>query len=378
LTVTNPDPETKVASDDPNKTGPLEGEVLPAGANALIPAQPTELVPLDNPPIRKKSRWRLVAFALAALGAAGGGFYWWHMRPAGLPAGIVSGNGRIEAQEIDIDTKFPERVAQLLVDEGDYVVPGQVVARMDTRDVEASLKKSQAQVEEAKRSLDEAHANVAQQQTEVVFAQQEFDRTKALVARGFATYELLDQRQQTLNGANDALSAANDRVGEAERALDASTHDVELYKVNIADDTLVSPTSGRIQYRISNVGEVLPAGGKVFTMLDFTDVYMDIYLPTVEAGRARIGADARIVLDSYPHVIIPAHVSFVATQAQFTPKAVETEDESDKLMFRVKVRVDPAFLLPRAALVRTGLPGRAFVRVDRKTVWPASLPGPAQ
>jgi HlyD family secretion protein len=95
------------------------------------------------------------------------------------------------------------------------------------------------------------------------------------------------------------LNAANDRVGEAERALDASTHDVELYKVNIADDTLVSPTLGRIQYRISNVGEVLPAGGKVFTMLDFTDVYMDLYLPTADAGRARFGSDARIVLDAY-------------------------------------------------------------------------------
>ncbi len=172
--MTSSDPEIKVASDDPSKTKPLDGEVLPAGANALVPAQPATLVPVDAPPVRKRSRWRLIAIALAALGAAGGGIYWWHVRPAGLPAGIVSGNGRIEAQEIDIDTKFAERVAQLLVDEGDYVVPGQVVARMDTRDVEASLKKAQAQVEEAKRSLDEAHANVAQQQTEVVFAQQEF------------------------------------------------------------------------------------------------------------------------------------------------------------------------------------------------------------
>ncbi len=145
--MTNPDPETKVASDDQSKTEPLEGEILPARANALVLAQPATLVPLDAPPVRKKSRWRLIAIALAALGGAGGGFYWWHMRPVGLPAGIVSGNGRIEAQEIDIDTKFPERVAQLLVDEGDYVVPGQVVARMDTRDVEASLEKAQAQVE---------------------------------------------------------------------------------------------------------------------------------------------------------------------------------------------------------------------------------------
>jgi HlyD family secretion protein len=144
LTVTNSDPETEVASGDPNKNEPLEGEVLPAQANALVPAPPASLVPVETPQVRKRSRWRLVAVALAVLGAAGGGYYWWHMRPAGLPAGIVSGNGRIEAQEIDIDTKFPERVAQLLVDEGDYVVPGQVVARMDTRDVEASLKKRAA------------------------------------------------------------------------------------------------------------------------------------------------------------------------------------------------------------------------------------------
>ncbi|MEJ0050003.1 MAG: secretion protein HylD [Methylovirgula sp.] len=287
--MTSSNPEIKVVSDDPDKAQPLEGEVLPAGANALVAAQSAALVPVDNPSIRKRSRWRLVAIALVALGAAGAGFTGGICvrrvcRQVSFPA-----TGVLKPKKSTSTRNLLSGLHSCLSDEGDYVVPGQILARMDIRDVEASLRKAQAQVEEAKRSLDEAHANVAQQQTEVVFAQQEFDRTKALVARGFATYELLDQRQQTLNGANDALSAANDRVGEAERALDASTHDVELYKVNIADDTLVSPTSGRIQYRISNVGEVLPAGGKVFTMLDFTDVYMDIYLPTVEAGRARIG-----------------------------------------------------------------------------------------
>jgi HlyD family secretion protein len=81
------------------------------------------------------------------------------------------------------------------------------------------------------------------------------------------------------------------------------------------------------------------------------------------------------VLDSYPNLAIPAHVSFIATQAQFTPKAVETEDERDKLMFRVKVRIDPALLMAHAAEVRTGLPGRAYVRVDPKVEWPAELRG---
>ncbi len=297
------------------------------------------------------------------------------MQQGGLPAGIVSGNGRIEADEIDIDTKFAGRIAEMLADEGDMVKGGQVLARMDTRDLEASLKKSEAQVLQARHALEEARANVVQQTTQVTLAKQEFDRTSALVTRGFATLELLDQRRQALNGATAALAAANDRVDEAERAIDAATHDAELYKVNIADNTLAAPRDGRIQYRIANIGEVLPAGGRVFAMLDILYVYMDIYLPTAEAGTERIGADARIALDAVPNVAIPAKVAFVATQAQFTPKTVETKDERDKLMFRVRVRIDPERLRARGEYVRSGLPGVGYVKYDPSVAWPDKLQG---
>jgi len=349
-----------------------------ASSRALVPA-PQRLPAAPEPvaPPRGKPRWQvLLVVALICAGAGVGGFNWWRQHLAQLPDGIVSGNGRIEAQEIDVDTKFAGRVAELLVDEGDLVSAGQVVARMDVRDLEASLKKSEAQVQQAQRSLEEANANVVQQQSQATLAQQQIDRTATLVARGYATNELLDQRRQSLNGALALLNAANARVGQAQNALDAASHDVELYKVNIADNTLVSPTVGRIQYRIANVGEVLPAGGKVFTLLDISDVYMDVYLPTADAGRAKVGSDAKIVLDAYPKRAIPAHVSFVATQAQFTPKAVETKSERDKLMFRVKVRIDPAILRAHVADVRTGLPGLAYVRVDPKAAWPAWLPAP--
>jgi HlyD family secretion protein len=178
-----------------------------------------------------------------------------------------------------------------------------------------------------------------------------------------------------MDAANAALAAALARVGEAEHALDAATHDVELDQVNIADNTLVAPREGRIQYRVANTGEVLPAGGRVFTMLDTAYVYMDIYLPTADAGRIRLGADARIVLDAYPTVAIPAKVTFLATQAQFTPKAVETKSERDKLMFRVKVRIDPERLRAHAEAVRTGLPGVAYVKTDPNTAWPPQLEG---
>ena len=375
--MTGDTPETPVPRDPPSEVEVKQGELLPPIENALVSAPSTMPVASERPsPIRRRSRWRALALlALAVVGAGGGFAYWQHTRQGGLPDGIVSSNGRVEAEEIDIDTKFAGRVAELLVDEGDLVSAGQVVARMDVRDLEASLKKTEAQVEQAQRSLEEARAEVEQQKTQVTLAQQEFDRTTTLVGRGFATFELLDQRRQGLNGAHAALNAANARVGEAELALDAATHDVELYKVNIADNTLVSPTVGRVQYRIANVGEVLPVGGKVFTLLDISDVYMDVYLPTADAGRAQVGSDARIVLDAYPKFAAPARVSFIATQAQFTPKAVETKSERDKLMFRVKVRVDPELLRAHASQVRTGLPGVAYVRVDPNVAWPADLRG---
>ena len=167
--------------------------------------------------------------------------------------------------------------------------------------------------------------------------------------------------------------AAVQRVSEAEHALDAATHDVELYRVDILDDTLVAPKVGPIEYRVANVGEVLPAGGKVFTMLDASYVYMDIYLPTAEAGRVSLGSEARIVLDAYPTHVIPAKVVFVASQAQFTPKTVETKDERDKLMFRIRVRIDPRRLVGREALIRSGLPGVAYIRTDPAVSWPKSL-----
>src|SRR5208337_3462957 len=192
-------------------------------ADALSPAQGA-LVPAPFPkppaPARRRRRWAAWALlGLAILACVAGGAYWWHASHPGLPLGIVSGNGRIEADEIDIDTKFAGRIAEMLADEGDMVKPQQVLARMDTRDIEASLKKSEAQVQGAQQSLDEARANVVQQKSEVTLAQQELDRTSALVKRGFATNELLDQRRQSLNGATAALNMATDRVGEAARAL---------------------------------------------------------------------------------------------------------------------------------------------------------------
>ena len=334
------------------------------------------LVQPDIKPMNSGRRRRPVALliGLAAIGIVGAlAFNWWRHHEPAVPAGIAWSNGRIEADEIDIDTKFPGRIATVLVDEGDPVKAGQVVARMDTRDLDAALQRDEATFEQAQNALAEARANIAQQQAQLALARKQLARTQTLIKSDYATKELRDQQQQQLDGAQAGLDAAIAKLAEAGHAAEATGHQVELDKVNIADDALVAPRDGRVQYRIANVGEVLPAGGKVFTTLDLTYVYMDIYLPTADAGKVAMGADARIVLDAIPDRPLPAKVTFLATQAQFTPKAVETKSERDKLMFRVRVRVDPEQARAHPDQMRTGLPGVAYIRFDPNVQWPTQL-----
>ena len=356
--------------DSATAIGTENSRALPA-PTARLPAVPSR--PVEG---TRRRRWLRLSMLLAVMIlAAVGGANWWTHRLPPLPPGIAYGNGRIEADPIDIATKFAGRILELRVDEGDKVTAGQVAAVMDTKDLEASLKKSQAQVEQAQKAIAEANANVKQMNTQVVLAEQEMERAQTLLKNGWITRELFDQRKQQLEGARAAELAAMARVRAMEALLNAAEHEVELYKVNIADNALVAPRDGRIEYRIANVGEVLPAGGKVFTMLDVGYVYMDIYLPTATAGRVEIGNDARIVLDAYPDRPTPAKVTFIASHAQFTPKMVETQTEREKLMFRIRVRIDPERSRAHADAVQSGLPGVAYVKFDPETEWPERLQG---
>jgi HlyD family secretion protein len=343
-------------------------EVLPV---ANLPA----VVETTAPRNRGRRRW-LWVLSLAAVAAAGlGGAYWWTHRPLPLPPGIAYGNGRLEADPIDIATKFPGRIAELRVDEGDLVKAGQTVALMDTRDLQQQLEKAEAEVRQQRKAIAGAEANLEQFRSQVRLAEQQMERTNTLLKNGFTTQEVADQRRQQLDTAHAIERAAAARVNQLQNALQGAQHDVGLLNVNIADNTLVAPRDGRIQYRMANIGEVLPAGGKVFTLLDVGYLYMDIYLPTATAGRVRVGQEARIVLDAYPNQAIRAKATFVSPQAQFTPKMVETQTERDKMMFRVRVRIDPDQLTGVAIGAPSGLPGMAYVRFDGQAQWPAALLG---
>jgi HlyD family secretion protein len=136
---------------------------------------------------------------------------------------------------------------------------------------------------------------------------------------------------------------------------------------------LKSPVKGRVLYRLAEEGEVIASGGKVLTLLNLEDVYMDLFLPGQEAARIKYGAEARIVLDAAPGRVAPAKVTFVSPEAQFTPKQVETRSERDKLMFRVKIQVPPELVMPYIDRIKTGIRGVGYVRYDDAVAWPDSL-----
>jgi len=346
--------------------------------------------------MHRKTTWALILIVI------GLGFALWRtLRPEGLPAGIVAGNGRIEATEIDIATKTPGRVIDIMAREGDFVKAGEVLARMDTEVLLAQLAEAQAKVREAENAYQTAKAIVeqreseyaaakavvAQRRAEFAAADKRLNRSRRLVGEGATPQQEVDDNTARVLGieaaintalaqvaaARAGIAAAKSQVVQAQSIIDAVKATVARLEVDIDDSALRAPLDGRIQYRVAEPGEVLNAGGRVLNMVDLTDVYMTFFLPTEAAGKVALGSDVRLVFDALPGYVIPAKASFVASVAQFTPKTVETENERLKLMFRVRARIGVELLKQHIQQVKTGVPGMAYVKLDPAIPWPENL-----
>jgi len=312
-------------------------------------------------------------FGLLAAAAVAVSIHFYLQPRAGLPAGIVDGNGRLEATEVDVASKLAGRLSELLPHEGDLVAAGAVVGRLDADDLQAQLRAAQAQVEQARQALAQSQAGVRKSRSDVSLAGKTLQRSEELVGRGFISRNKLDSDRTGMEGARAGMAQAQGKVGEAEAAVLAAQARVEALQATLADSELKAPVSGRVLYRLAEPGEVLAAGGKALTLVDLDDMFMSIYLSTETAGRVALGAEARILLDALPGQPIPASVTFVAPKAQFTPREVETQSEREKLMFRVKLRADPAWLAAHRDLAKGGMPGVGYVRLDAAVAWPAEL-----
>jgi HlyD family secretion protein len=338
-------------------------------------SEPKVEVPSGGKRPTKKRNWgkpALILLCILILGGAGG-WYWWQQHLQELPPGIAKANGRLESEQVEIATKYAGRIAEVFAKEGQMVKEGEILARMDTKELEAQLAAADAKVKQAKHQKKQAAALIVQRESERTFAQKELFRAETLHKQGWATGEKLDQRQDQLKTAEAAYDTAIANRDAAEAEIVAAQAEVARLQSQIDDSTLDAPRPGRIQYKLAQPGEVLTAGGRVLTLLDLSDVYLTIFLPARDAGRLAIGDEARVVLDVAPQYVFPANVTFVATEAQFTPKTVETSEEREKLMFRVKLSIDPELRTRYENQVKTGLRGVGYVKTVPNTPWPENL-----
>ena len=315
--------------------------------------------------------------------------------------GFVSGNGRIEATEIDIASKLAGRVQNIMVNEGDFVQMGEPLAQMQTDVLDAQRAEALAQSQQAVTAVASAEAQVAARQSdraaaqatvgqraaELDAAQRRFARTQMLATNGVATPQEVDDDRAGLHGTEAAVAAAQAQVTAAQAAINAaqaqvvgakagvaaSVATVGTIEADITDSQLKSPCEGRVQYRVAQPGEVLAPGGTVLNLVDLNDVYLTFFLSDAVAGKVALGGEVRLVIDAAPQYVIPATVSFVATVAQFTPKTVETATERQKLMFRVKAQIGRELLQKNLNQIKTGLPGVAWIKLDAAAQWPANL-----
>ena len=350
-----------------------------------------------NPSIKRKLPPAIAAIVIAVLAWG----VWTMTRPKGLGDDFVSGNGRIEATEIDVATKYAGRVVDIFAREGEFVKAGQVLAQMQTDVLTAQLDEARAQHRQAITAVASAEAQVKMRQSDLaaaqaVVVQRESDldnarrrlaRSQALARRGALSMQQLDDDEAVTRGAAAAVTASKAQVAAARAAITAASSQVTgayatveaaaatvaRIEADIGDSQLKAPRDGRVQYLVAQPGEMLGAGGKVLNMVDLSDVYMTFFLPEAVAGKVALGSEVHLVLDAAPAYVVPARVSFVASVAQFTPKTVETAVERQKLMFRVKARIDPALLEKHLRQVKTGLPGVAWLKLDARAQWPQTL-----
>jgi HlyD family secretion protein len=314
-----------------------------------------------------------VIYLVGAALIIGGGVAWYVLSRPALPAGFAAGNGRLEATQVYVASKYAGRTKDVLFNEGDTVETGQVVARMDTTALEAQLREAQAQIKAAQDSRRVSLAQVAVKQADYNFAEKQYARSKDLVTRGAVSGQEAELDQARALADRAELVGAQADATRTISNIDAAQATSDRLKAEINDAVLVAPLRARIETRLTEPGEVLPQGGRVYSLNNLADVYMYVFLPESVTGKVKIGSEARIVLDAAPQYPIRAYVSFISPMAQFTPKTVETAEERHNLTFRVKLQIDPARLREYEALVKTGLPGMGYVRYDENAQWPEFL-----
>ena len=362
-------------------------------------------------------RHRFLTWFFATLGLGIGGFCWQSGCTIGtpqLPEGLIQANGRIEGDHYRVAAKVGGRVQAFLVREGDAVEAGQVVVQLDDAQTRAKVEQARAALAalQAKRraaqaalvllkkqvplQIDTAEAEVAHSQAALAAAQaraeqavRDAERFQRLLQTRTVDQESAEQKalarkvaEAEYARAKTALLQAQKKRAEAQLGWDrirVKEEEIEVLaaqedqaravlaemQVLLEERHLRAPERGIITTRIANLGEVVAAGSPLLDLVDLDRLYLKVYVPSKQIGKVRLGLPARIYTDAFPDRFFSARVRFIAAQAEFTPKEVQTPDERVKLVYGVKLYLDEN---PDHRL-SPGLPADAIIRWREGAPW---------
>jgi membrane fusion protein YbhG len=287
-------------------------------------------------------------------------------------------SGHVEATEVRVSTKVGGTLEALEFDEGDAVTQGQELARVDTVDLRLALDTARAEREQAgaqfrlllagarAEDIDEAKAQVARADADLEGAERELDRMEGLLQSGSGTTKSRDDALTRRDVARASLDAAKERLrkleaGSRREEIDAARARVAAAEARIAqleqqirDATITSPTVGIVTEKLAEKGELLGQGSGIALVTDLSGAWLNIYVGEPSLGRIRIGQSVEVRTDDGQ--VRKGEISFIASEAEFTPKNVQTRDERVKLVYRVKIR-----LFNDDHLFKPGMPAEARI-----------------
>ncbi|AFI85936.1 hemolysin D [Aggregatibacter actinomycetemcomitans] len=286
--------------------------------------------------------------------------------------GIAAVNGRLELKRLDIATLYPGRVEEILVQEGDEVKRNQPLARLSSSISQAQISAAQAQKKRAEESVARALSEIDARQQQVNVTKLELNNAQKLRRDNLISSSELERRQSAYKASLAAVNTTQAAKVEAQAAVAQAQAQLEQAQSQNTDMLIKAPKDGRVEYQIAEVGNVLGAGGKVVSLLDPTDTYINVFLTAPQMNQLKLGDEARIVIDGM-NAVFPANITFIANNAQFTPKSVETTEERAKLMFKVKLQLPVDIALKYKPLLKGGMTGLGYVKYDQQAQWPAQL-----
>jgi HlyD family secretion protein len=294
----------------------------------------------------------------------------------GNESGLIVASGHVEATEVIVSTKVPGIIESLSVDEGSVVAAGQELARIDTTDTRIALAAARAERAQADAELRlrlagsrvedvrEAQAQVVRARADLEGAQKDLDRMEGLLASGSGTTKARDDARTRRDVARAGLDAAKQRlqlveagfrreeIDAARARLQAADAGIEQLEQQLKDAVILSPLAGVVTEKLSDRGELAARGTGIVVVTDLPNAWLNAYVSEPDLARLRLGQEAEVVTDDGQSR--KGRVSFVASQAEFTPKNVQTRQERVRLVYRIKVAVENA-----DGLFKPGMPATA-------------------